>query len=116
MIENKRKHKNKIPKYLDTASTTKVDDRVLKAMLPYFTELYGNASSNHLFGKKARNAVEKSRSQVAEILNCESKEIIFTSGSTESINLAIKGYVESNYQKGNHIITVKTEHKAVLST
>jgi cysteine desulfurase len=102
--------------YLDTASTTKVDERVLSEMLPYFSEYYGNASSNHSFGKKAKEAVEKARIQVADILNCDSKEIIFTSGSTESINLALKGFVESNIDRGNHIITVKTEHKAVLAT
>ena len=102
--------------YLDNASTTKVDERVLEAMIPYFSTYYGNASSNHEFGKLAKTAIEKARSQVAEIINCDSKEIIFTSGSTESINLAIKGYVEANTHKGNHIITVKTEHKAVLST
>ncbi|MEO9954731.1 MULTISPECIES: cysteine desulfurase family protein [Nonlabens] len=102
--------------YLDTASTTKVDERVLSKMLPYFSEYYGNASSNHILGKKAKEAVEKARVQVANIINCESEEIIFTSGATESINLAIKGYLESNTDRGNHIITVKTEHKAVLST
>lgn len=105
-----------IPIYLDAASTTKVDPRVLEEMLPYFSEYYGNASSNHSFGKKAKEAVEKARIQVADILNCESKEIIFTSGSTESINLGLKGFVESNIDRGNHIITVKTEHKAVLAT
>ena len=102
--------------YLDTASTTKIDQRVLDEMLPYFTEFYGNASSSHKFGEIAKKAIEKSRTQVANIINCNKDEIIFTSGSTESINFAIKGYVESNPDKGNHIITVKTEHKAVLST
>jgi cysteine desulfurase len=102
--------------YLDNASTTKVDDRVLKAMLPYFTEIYGNASSNHDFGKQARNAIEASRKQVADLVNANPNEILFTSGATESINLALKGFVESNYEMGNHIITVKTEHKAVLAT
>lgn len=102
--------------YFDNASTTKVDSRVLEVMLPYFTEIYGNASSNHDFGKRAKEAIEKSRKQVSEIINSDNSEIIFTSGATESINLALKGYVESNYDKGNHIITVKTEHKAVLST
>lgn len=102
--------------YLDSASTTKLDPRVLSEMLPYFTEYFGNASSNHDFGAIAKKSIEKARFQVAEIINCDSKEIIFTSGATESINLAIKGYVESNIDKGNHIITVKTEHKAVLST
>ena len=103
-------------KYLDNASTTKVDDRVLSEMLPYFTEYYGNASSNHVFGKKAMDAIEKARTQVSYIINSTNKEIIFTSGATESINLGIKGYVEANPEKGNHIITVKTEHKAVLAT
>ena len=102
--------------YLDNASTTKVDDRVLKEMLPYFTEYFGNASSNHSFGKKAKDAIDKSRIQVANLINASPNEIIFTSGATESINLAIKGYIEANTNKGNHIITVKTEHKAVLAT
>lgn len=102
--------------YFDNASTTKVDSRVLEAMLPYFNELYGNPSSNHNFGKKSKEAIEMARKQVSQLIKSNEKEIIFTSGSTESINLALKGYVESNYNKGNHIITVKTEHKAVLST
>lgn len=103
-------------KYFDNASTTKLDNRVLKEMLPYFNEIYGNASSNHDFGKKAKYAIEKSRRQVSSLINADDSEIIFTSGATESINLALKGFVEANYNKGNHIITVKTEHKAVLST
>ncbi|OAD45582.1 IscS protein [Polaribacter atrinae] len=102
--------------YLDSASTTKIDPRVLEVMQPYFSDYFGNASSNHQFGRKSKDAIENARKQTANIINCEEKEIIFTSGSTESINLAIKGYVESNIVKGNHIITVKTEHKAVLST
>ena len=102
--------------YLDSASTTKIDPRVLEVMLPYFSDYFGNASSNHQFGRKSKDAIEKARKQTANIINCDEKEIIFTSGSTESINLAIKGYVESNVSRGNHIITVKTEHKAVLST
>jgi cysteine desulfurase len=102
--------------YLDAASTTKVDARVLEVMLPYFSEYFGNASSNHQFGKNAKEAIEIARKQVADIINCDYKEIIFTSGATESINLAIKGFTEFNIDKGNHIITVKTEHKAVLST
>lgn len=102
--------------YLDNASTTKVDTRVLDEMLPYFAEIYGNASSNHSFGKKAKDAIDKARTQVSNLVNCNSQEIIFTSGATESINLALKGYVESNADKGNHLITVKTEHKAVLAT
>ncbi len=102
--------------YLDNASTTKVDERVLAEMLPYFTEIYGNASSNHDFGKRAKNAIEVSRKKVAELINSNESEIIFTSGATEAINMALKGYLDANYSKGNHIITVKTEHKAVLET
>jgi len=102
--------------YFDNASTTKIDSRVLEAMLPYFSEIYGNASSNHEFGKESKNAIELARIQVSELINSKESEIIFTSGATESINLALKGFVESNFEKGNHIITVKTEHKAVLST
>lgn len=104
------------PMYLDNASTTKVDSRVLDEMIPFFSEIYGNASSSHEFGKLAKKAIEKSRIQVADLINCNEKEIIFTSGATEAINLAIKGFVEANTEKGNHIITVKTEHKAVLNT
>jgi cysteine desulfurase len=102
--------------YFDNASTTKVDSRVLEVMLPYFSEIYGNASSNHEFGKIAKNGINKARVQVSELINANENEVIFTSGATESINLALKGFVESNFEKGNHIITVKTEHKAVLST
>ena len=102
--------------YFDNASTTKVDSRVLEAMKPYFSEIYGNASSNHDFGKESKQAIELSRKQVSKLINCNESEIIFTSGATESINFAIKGFVESNFEKGNHIITVKTEHKAVLAT
>ncbi len=102
--------------YFDNASTTKVDSRILEAMLPYFSEIYGNASSNHDFGKESKQAIELSRKQVSKLINSNEGEIIFTSGATESINFAIKGFVESNFEKGNHIITVKTEHKAVLAT
>jgi cysteine desulfurase len=102
--------------YFDNASTTKVDSRVLEAMIPYFNEFYGNASSNHDFGKTSKLAIDNARKQVANLINANENEIIFTSGATESINLALKGFVESNFEKGNHIITVKTEHKAVLST
>ncbi|RAR73705.1 cysteine desulfurase family protein [Flavobacterium aciduliphilum] len=107
---------NKLPIYLDAASTTPVDKRVLDNMLPYFSEIFGNASSNHVYGLNAKKAIDIARSQVAKLINADEKEIIFTSGATESINFAIKGFVESNYEKGNHIITVKTEHKAVLAT
>ncbi len=102
--------------YLDNAASTKVDQRVLDAMIPYFTEIYGNASSNHVFGEQAKKAIDKAREQTANIINARPTEIIFTSGATEAINLALKGYVEANFHKGNHIITVKTEHKAVLAT
>jgi cysteine desulfurase len=105
-----------LPKYLDAAATTPVDQRVLEAMLPYFAEIFGNASSNHIYGKKAKTAIEDARNSVAELINAEAKEIFFTSGATESINWALKGFVEANFEKGNHIITVKTEHKAVLNT
>jgi cysteine desulfurase len=107
---------NNLPKYLDAAATTPVDKRVLDAMYPYFSEVFGNASSSHVYGLTAKKAIEIARNQVAELINADCKEIIFTSGATESINLALKGFVESNIGEGNHIITVKTEHKAVLST
>lgn len=102
--------------YFVNASTTKVDSRILEVMLPYFTELYANASSNHSFRKTSQKAIEQSRINVAQLINFAEREIIFTSGATESINLALKGFVESNYEKENHIITVTTKHKAVLST
>lgn len=107
---------NEMPKYWDNAATTPVDQRVLDAMLPYFAEIFGNASSNHIFGRKAKAAIDTARNYVAELINADSKEIYFTSGATESINWAIKGFLEANPEKGNHIITVKTEHKAVLNT
>ena len=101
--------------YLDYNATTPVDARVLEEMLPYFTEHFGNASSNtHQFGWYAQGAIEKARQQVADLINAEANEIVFTSGSTESINTAIKGVYEAYQTKGNHIITCKTEHKAVL--
>jgi cysteine desulfurase len=102
--------------YLDNASTTRVDNRVLEAMMPYFSDLFGNASSAHELGEQSKTAIENSREIISSSLNCNASEIIFTSGSTESINLAIKGFVESNSHLGNHIITAKTEHKAVLET
>lgn len=103
--------------YLDYNATTPVDEEVLQNMLPYFSLKFGNAaSSTHLLGAQSKDAVENARNKIAKTINCETQEIIFTSGSTEAINLAIKGVYNTYYKKGNHIITVETEHKAVLDT
>lgn len=99
--------------YLDNNATTRLDSGVLEAMMPFFVNRYGNAASNHEFGVSASQSVRAARNQIGEIIGAESNEVIFTSGATEAINLAIKGITQA-HEKGKHIVTLKTEHSAVL--
>ena len=101
--------------YLDNAATTKVDERVIQAMIPYYNEKYGNASSTHLKGEEARRAIEESREIIAKQIGAKYKEVVFTGSGTEANNFAIKGLFFVNYPEKNHIITTKIEHDCVLN-
>lgn len=102
--------------YLDHAATTSVSESVLNEMMPYFTKYYGNASGIYTLAQQSKNAIDLSRQRVAKALNCRTNEIYFVSGGSEADNLAIKGYARANKRRGNHIITTKIEHNAVLNT
>src|SRR5512140_1192414 len=102
--------------YLDNSATTRIDDLVLQAMMPSLTDNYGNASSIHTFGQEARAVVEDARRSVADLLGADTREVVFTSGGTESDNMALWGVFRSGYRPGNHIITTKIEHPAILAT
>jgi cysteine desulfurase len=115
-IEQNSKSAERKRIYLDNSATTRVEDEVLQAMLPYFTEVYGNASSIHQWGQRAKQAIEEARQQVALLLNASAPEITFLSGGTEADNLAIKGICEAHIERGRHIITSQIEHPAVLTT
>ena len=106
-----------LPIYLDYSATTPVDPRVVDKMLPFLKGSFGNpASRSHAYGWEAEQAVENAREEVAKLVNCDAKELVWTSGATESINLALKGAAQFYREKGKHLITVKTEHKATLDT
>ena len=101
--------------YLDNHATTRVDPRVVEAMLPFWTEIYGNpASTSHAFGWEAKDAVDDARTRIAMAIGASPREIVFTSGATESNNLAIRGVTDRSRRRGNHLVSVATEHKAVL--
>src|SRR5436853_1131776 len=104
----------KLPIYMDNNATTRTDPRVVEAMLPFFTEEFGNAASIHSFGQRAAQAVDRAREQIATLIHAEPKEVIFTSGATESNNLALKGAAAMYRRQGNHIVTSQIEHRAVL--
>jgi len=116
MVYKVEKLKATITTYLDNNSTTPIDPRVLDAMLPFLQDNFANSSSTHHFGQSINEKVKQAREQIADFINAEPNELIFTSGATEAINIAIKGVAESYSNKGKHIITVSTEHKAVLDT
>jgi len=102
--------------YFDNASTTRIDERILEFMIPFFKNYYSNPSSSHNFGFQTKKYVDKAREQISQLINCSPKELLFTSGATEAINLGLKGFSDKNQEKGRHIITVSSEHKAVLET